>query len=145
MRISASVEAEAALSEMVKRYPVARTEIEPRVFVRATDNYLELAARFVVPVRQARWYNDEFTRRALARLASAGIQPASMNRIEKKHLAFSSPSPVKSCARDDEQDPRRRRPAGCSRMSTKRRVVNRRSFDARPPLSTRVVSAFAWR
>ncbi len=77
IRISASKDAEVALAAMVRRYPVARTEIEPRVFVRATDNYLELAGRFVVPVRTARSCNDELTRRVLDRFAAAGLSVAS--------------------------------------------------------------------
>ncbi len=77
MRVSASEEAEAAVAAMIGRYPLARTEVEPRVFVRATDNYLELAARFVVPVRTARWVKDELTRAVLARLEEAGIAVAS--------------------------------------------------------------------
>lgn len=76
-RIAASEDAELAIAEMVKRYPVARTEVESRVFIRATDNYLELAARFVVPVRTARWATDALTRRVLGRLEEAGIQVAS--------------------------------------------------------------------
>lgn len=76
-RISVSDDAKAALKKMIEDYPVARTEVEPRVFVRATDNYLELAARFVVPVRQARWSNDAYTRRVLERLELAGISVAS--------------------------------------------------------------------
>lgn len=76
-RISSSEEAEAALGEMVRRYPVARTEVDPRVFVRATDNYMELAARFVVPVRMARWCKDELTRRTLDRFDAQGIAVAS--------------------------------------------------------------------
>lgn len=76
-RISALEGAELAITEMVKRYPVARTEVEPRVFIRATDNYLELAARLVVPVRTARWATDSLTRRVLGRLEEAGIQVAS--------------------------------------------------------------------
>jgi small-conductance mechanosensitive channel len=77
VRISSSKEAEAAIAQMIRRYPVARTEVEPRVYVRATDNYLELAARFVVPVRTARFVKDELTRRILERLAEAGIPIAS--------------------------------------------------------------------
>ncbi len=77
IRISTTEEATAALAEMLNRYPVARTEIEPRVFIRATDNYLQLAARFVVPVRLARWCNDELTRRVLARFEEAGVEVAS--------------------------------------------------------------------
>ena len=75
--VSAATEAEQAIAEMLRHYPVARTEIEPRVFVRATDNYLELSARFVVPVRTSRQMKDRFTRRVLERLASAGIAVAS--------------------------------------------------------------------
>jgi len=76
-RISVSEDARAAIARMVEDYPIARTEIEPRVYVRSTDNYLELAARFVVPVRQARRSNDSFTRAVLARLADARIPVAS--------------------------------------------------------------------
>ncbi len=76
-RITASEDAELAIAEMVKRYPVARTEVESRVFIRATDNYLELAARFVVPVRTARRATDALTRRVLGRLEEAGIEVAS--------------------------------------------------------------------
>ncbi len=59
------------------RYPVARTEVESRVFVRATDNWNELSARFIVPVRSARVAKDELTRRVLDRFSSAGIRIAS--------------------------------------------------------------------
>lgn len=47
------------------------------MFVKATDDYLELAARFVVPVRRARTVKDELTRRILDRLAVEGIPIAS--------------------------------------------------------------------
>ena len=77
VRVSTSQEARAAIEDMIRRYPLARTEVEPRVFVRATDDYLELAARFVVPVRTARQVKDEVTRRILDRLDEAGIAVAS--------------------------------------------------------------------
>jgi small-conductance mechanosensitive channel len=76
-RVSSSREAEDAIDAMVRRYPVARTEVEPRVFLHATDNYLELAARLVVPVRAARELKDEMTRRVLERFGEAGIAVAS--------------------------------------------------------------------
>lgn len=76
-RASATEGARQAIAEMRRRYPVARTEVEPRVFVRATDNWVELSARFVVPVRQARAVKDEVTRHVLERLAEAGIPIAS--------------------------------------------------------------------
>ncbi len=76
-RASASEAARAAINAMVSRYPVARTEVEPRVFVRATDNWNELSARFIVPVRSARFVKDRLTRRVLDRFAAAGIRIAS--------------------------------------------------------------------
>jgi len=62
-RISASEEAATAVAAMIHRYPVPRTEVESRVFASATDNYLELSGRFVVPVRSSRRAKDELTRR----------------------------------------------------------------------------------
>ena len=76
-RVSSSAEAAQAIARMIQRYPFARTEVEPRVFINATDNYLELAARFVVPVRSARLVKDGLTRRVLDRLAMEGIPIAS--------------------------------------------------------------------
>lgn len=87
IRVSSSQEAEHAIAEMIHRYPVARTEVEPRVFVNATDNYLELAARFVVPVRRARWVKDDLTRRVLDRFTTAGIPVASATQNLTVHLA----------------------------------------------------------
>lgn len=76
-RVSQSEGARKAITEMARRYPVPRAEVEPRVFVTATDNYMELSARFVVPVRNARSAKDELTRRVVQRLADAGISIAS--------------------------------------------------------------------
>jgi small-conductance mechanosensitive channel len=76
-RISASEGASAAIELMARRYPLGRADVGPRVFARATDNYLELAARFVVPVRRSRIAKDEITRRVVTRLEAAGIPIAS--------------------------------------------------------------------
>jgi small-conductance mechanosensitive channel len=76
-RASASEGARAAVSAMERRYPIPHAEVEPRVFVRATDNWMELSARFVVPVRKARTAKDEITRRIRERLDEAGIEIAS--------------------------------------------------------------------
>jgi small-conductance mechanosensitive channel len=72
-RASGTAGARAAIDEFSRRYPIPRAELEPRVFVRATDNWMELAARFVVPVRAARSVKDEVTRRVQRRFAAAGI------------------------------------------------------------------------
>ena len=76
-RISASTAAREAMAAMVRRYPVPRTEVLPRVFLRSTDNWMELSARFVVPVRSARSMKDELTRRVTERLQRSGIAIAS--------------------------------------------------------------------
>jgi small-conductance mechanosensitive channel len=76
-RASSSQVAQQAITEMRRRYPVGRTEVQPRVFVRATDNWIELSARFVVPVREARAVKDAVTRTVLDRLAEASIPIAS--------------------------------------------------------------------
>ena len=86
-RISDSRGAQAAIDEMTRRYPVPRAEVEPRVFVRATDDYMELSARFVVPVRTARTAKDELTRRVGERLAEAGIAVASTTQDVTVHRA----------------------------------------------------------
>jgi small-conductance mechanosensitive channel len=72
-----TADAEVAIAEMRRRYPVPRTELEPRVFVRVTDNWVELSARFVVPIRRARTTKDELTRRIAERLGAEGIEFAS--------------------------------------------------------------------
>ena len=77
VRTSASEGARAAISAMERRYPIPHAEVEPRVFVRATDNWMELSARFVVPVREARTTKDAITRRIRDRLDEAGIEIAS--------------------------------------------------------------------
>jgi small-conductance mechanosensitive channel len=75
--ISATKEAQHAMHEMQRRYPVPHGELEPRVYVRATDNYMELSARFVVPVRTSRTAVNDLTRRIRERLDGAGIPIAS--------------------------------------------------------------------
>lgn len=75
--IASSIDAQQALGHMVDRFPIAPTDATPQVFVKATDNYLELAARFVVPVRRARGMNDRYTRAVLTRFEESGISVAS--------------------------------------------------------------------
>ena len=75
--VSSSAEAQQAIRHMARRYPVPRAEVEPRVYANATDDYLELSARFVVPVRTARTVKDALTRRVIERFEEAGITIAS--------------------------------------------------------------------
>lgn len=72
-----SQEAEAAMDYMQARYPIPRTEIEPRVFVRATDNWMEISGRFLLPVRSARGIKDQVTRRVIDEFDRRGITVAS--------------------------------------------------------------------
>lgn len=80
-RIPGAEGAQEAIEEIARAHPVPRAEIEPRVFVRADQRWLELAARFVVPVRTARTVKDDLTRRVLERLDEAGIELA-MDSVE---------------------------------------------------------------
>ncbi|MEW2382808.1 mechanosensitive ion channel family protein [Micromonospora sp. NPDC047707] len=76
--ISSTADARRAIAQMRHRYPVAEAEVDARVFIRATPNWVELTARFVVPVRAARQVKDQVTRRVLDRLAEHGLRVASV-------------------------------------------------------------------
>jgi small-conductance mechanosensitive channel len=76
-RVSAGDDASTAIQRMAQQYPIPVTDVEPRVYTTATDNYIELTARFVVPVRRARLVKDELTRTVVRRLAESGIEIAS--------------------------------------------------------------------
>lgn len=75
-RASSSADARRAIGHTRERYPVADAEARPRVFVRVTDEWVELTARFVVPVRDARVVKDQLSRNVLERLSAAGIEIA---------------------------------------------------------------------
>jgi small-conductance mechanosensitive channel len=77
VEVSSTDEAQHAVDEMRRRYPIPVSDLEPRVFVRATDNYMELSARFVIGVRTSRVATDELTRTVTAELAAAGLTIAS--------------------------------------------------------------------
>ncbi|MFN7149130.1 MAG: mechanosensitive ion channel domain-containing protein [Microthrixaceae bacterium] len=77
IRVSATAEAREAIDRMRRRYPVPDAELEPRVFHTATDDYMELSARFVVPVRSARAVKDDLSVAIVERLKAAGIEVAS--------------------------------------------------------------------
>ena len=76
-RASDSAGAREAMEEMARRYPVPQTEVEPNVFVRATDNWWEISGRFVVPIRTVRTTKSELTKRVRERLDAAGIELSS--------------------------------------------------------------------
>ncbi len=68
---------EAALTNLERRYYVTKSELEPRVFVRLTDNWVELAMRFVVPDHGVRDIKDRISRDILAGFDEAKIGIAS--------------------------------------------------------------------
>ncbi|HET7648842.1 MAG TPA: mechanosensitive ion channel family protein [Gaiellaceae bacterium] len=76
-RVSDSEGAREAMEQMRERYPVPAHEVDPKVYVTLTDNWVELAARFVIPVRQSRTIKDQMSRSIRNRFDEAGIQVAS--------------------------------------------------------------------
>ena len=66
-----------ALSEMARRYLVPRSDVEPQVFVKLTDNWIELAARFVTPVRSARRIKSNISENLMRRYSNESISLAS--------------------------------------------------------------------
>jgi small-conductance mechanosensitive channel len=76
-RVSATEGAREAIREMTARFPIPRHEVDPKVYVSLTDNWVELAARFVIPVRRSRTIHDELNRAIRERFDAAGIRIAS--------------------------------------------------------------------
>ncbi|HEX6104663.1 MAG TPA: mechanosensitive ion channel domain-containing protein [Gemmatimonadales bacterium] len=66
-----------ALRELRRRYFVDSADLEPRVYWRLTDNWLELSVRFVVRERGVREVKDAMSREVLSELQAAGIPLAS--------------------------------------------------------------------
>lgn len=73
-RVSSTSGALEALAQMARRYPIPRTELEPRVYTRVTDGWIEMSARFMVPVRTGRGIKDDMTRCITQRFAESGIE-----------------------------------------------------------------------
>ena len=65
------------LEEVRRRYGVTRLDDVPHVYMRITDNWLELTVRFLVPDHGVRAVKDAITREIVANLAAAGIEVAS--------------------------------------------------------------------
>jgi small-conductance mechanosensitive channel len=76
-RVSATEGAQEAIEAMMARFPMPKQELDPRVYVQLTDNWIELAARFVIPVRQSRTVRDDMSRAIRERFDDAGIEIAS--------------------------------------------------------------------
>ena len=68
---------EAEVARLERRYGIAVGDIEPKVFWRLTDNWLELTVRFLSPDHGTREIKDAISREILPALDEAGIGIAS--------------------------------------------------------------------
>ena len=68
---------EAALVEMQRRYFMNTADVRPRVYLRLTDNWVEITVRFVVRDHDIREVKNAMSRDILAGLQKAGIGIAS--------------------------------------------------------------------
>ncbi|MEO6744303.1 MAG: mechanosensitive ion channel domain-containing protein, partial [Caldimonas sp.] len=66
-----------AKEDLQKRFGVEPIELEPRVFYRITDNWLELTVRFLVGTHRIRAAKDEMSRYIIGEFDEAGIGIAS--------------------------------------------------------------------
>jgi small-conductance mechanosensitive channel len=68
---------EDALAELERRYFVKRSELNPKCYMRLTDNWIEIAVRFIVKEHGIRGVKDQISRQLLAEFDRAGIGIAS--------------------------------------------------------------------
>lgn len=66
-----------ALEEMSRRYFMKPSEVRPRVYVRLTDNWIELTVRFMAREHAVREQKDAMSREILEAFGRAGISVAS--------------------------------------------------------------------
>ncbi len=66
-----------ATKEMERRYLVKVGDLKPRVYMRITDNWIELTVRFIVRDHDIREVKDAMSRELLTKLEDAGIGIAS--------------------------------------------------------------------
>ncbi|MEO5881054.1 MAG: mechanosensitive ion channel family protein, partial [Caldimonas sp.] len=66
-----------AKADLEKRFSIESFDLEPRVYLRITDNWLELTVRFVVGTHRIRAAKDAMSRFIIDELDAAGIGIAS--------------------------------------------------------------------
>lgn len=64
-------------AELQRRYFMETPDVQPKAFLRLTDNWIELSVRFVTPEHGIRQVKDRISREVLEALNQAGIQVAS--------------------------------------------------------------------
>jgi hypothetical protein len=68
---------EEAIKALEKRYVMQRSDMKPRVFLRMTDNWIELTVRFLAEDHGVRDLKDAIGREMLTGMKNAGIGVAS--------------------------------------------------------------------
>ncbi len=68
---------EVRLRDLERRYSISLGEVSPRIFWRLTDNWLELAVRFLSPDHATREIKDAMSREILKHLDDEGVAIAS--------------------------------------------------------------------
>jgi len=68
---------EDCLKEMERRYSLNRSDLEPQVFWRLTDNWVELSVRFVTEDHGIRYVKDAMSRDVVKEFEAAGLSVAS--------------------------------------------------------------------
>lgn len=69
--------AEEDRKEMERRYVMSLSEMEPRVYWRLTDNWIEMSVRFLAPTHTIRKIKDAMYRQIIAEFDKAGVGIAS--------------------------------------------------------------------
>jgi len=70
--------AEEEISHMERKYYLSKGSTDPEIFLKLTDNWIELTARYVTPVRQRRMIRNKVSHRILEEIEkSEGIKVAS--------------------------------------------------------------------
>jgi small-conductance mechanosensitive channel len=84
------------LEQMRRLYLVEPSDLEPRVFVQLTDNWVELSVRFLVTTHGIRDVKDRIARQILSDFQREGIEVASQTfeLVRAPELAFSRRSPA---------------------------------------------------
>jgi len=85
-----------ALQAMMRRFTMHATDVEPRVFYRITDNWLELGLRFLAPAHGARALKDAMSRDVLEAFDEAhiGIASATYDIVGFPALRYATASPA---------------------------------------------------
>jgi small-conductance mechanosensitive channel len=73
------------LANLRERFLIHADELEPRAYLRLTDNWVEMSVRFLVKTYGVREVKDAISRRVLARFREEGIEVASTT-VEVVHL-----------------------------------------------------------